>query len=151
MQVPLVILADPAYPLLPWLLKPYTGRNLTPEKESFNAYLSSVRILVENSFGKLNARWRMIGKKIDARIDLAPQIIATCCALHNICERDNTPLTDEWRTGSNPPIRQSGHPQSRPGQTTNTAIPSSGADVRNALTSYIATNLPLRASARQEP
>ena len=61
----------------------------------FNAYLSSVRILAENSFGKLKARWRMIGRKIDARIDLAPQIIATCCALHNICERDNTPITDE--------------------------------------------------------
>ncbi|KAK9719062.1 DDE superfamily endonuclease [Popillia japonica] len=52
LDVPLMLIGDPAYPLLPWLLKGYTGP-LLAEEESFNCYLSSARICVENAFGSL--------------------------------------------------------------------------------------------------
>nr|XP_048716360.1 uncharacterized protein LOC125641058 [Caretta caretta] len=49
-EMPIVILGDPAYPLMPWLLKPYTG-TLGSSKELFNYRLSKCRMLVECAFG----------------------------------------------------------------------------------------------------
>ena len=54
--VPLHMLGDPAYPLFTGLLKSYTGRNFSPECESYNVYLSSVRMAIEIAFGRLKAR-----------------------------------------------------------------------------------------------
>ena len=38
--------------------KSYTGRNLSPECESYNVYLSRVGMAIEMAFGRLKARWR---------------------------------------------------------------------------------------------
>ncbi|XP_065435901.1 uncharacterized protein LOC135979501 isoform X1 [Chrysemys picta bellii] len=51
-EMPVVILGDPAYPLMPWLMKPYTGV-LDREKELFNYRLSKCRMVVECAFGRL--------------------------------------------------------------------------------------------------
>ncbi|KAG6934499.1 hypothetical protein G0U57_016940, partial [Chelydra serpentina] len=51
-EMPIVILRDPAYPLMPWLMKPYTGV-LDSEKELFNYRLSKCRMVVECAFGRL--------------------------------------------------------------------------------------------------
>nr|XP_048703369.1 uncharacterized protein LOC125635574 [Caretta caretta]XP_048703370.1 uncharacterized protein LOC125635574 [Caretta caretta] len=55
-EKPIVILADPAYPLTPWLMKPYTG-TLDSSKELFNYRLSKCRMVVECAFGRLKGRW----------------------------------------------------------------------------------------------
>lgn len=61
MEIPFMIVADPAYPLLPWLLKGFSG-SLSAKEESFNVYLNSARVSVEMAFGRLKARWRMLHK-----------------------------------------------------------------------------------------
>jgi len=45
--VPVVILGDPAYPLLPWLLKPYPATGLSTKASKFNTRLSRARVVVE--------------------------------------------------------------------------------------------------------
>ena len=46
-RVPIVILGDAAYPLKPWLMKPYinTG-SLTAQQQKFNYHLSHTRVVV---------------------------------------------------------------------------------------------------------
>ena len=54
--VPVVILGDPAYPLLPWLLKPYPATGLSTKASKFNTRLSRARVVVECAFGRLKGR-----------------------------------------------------------------------------------------------
>ena len=61
-HVPVVILGDPAYPLLTWLMKPYTGTGLSQEQRRFNYRLSRACIVVECAFGRLEGRWRSLLK-----------------------------------------------------------------------------------------
>ncbi|KAG6932218.1 hypothetical protein G0U57_000214, partial [Chelydra serpentina] len=63
-EMPIVILGDPAYPLMPWLMKPYTGA-LDSSKELFNYRLSKCRMVVECAFGHLKGRWRSLLTRSD--------------------------------------------------------------------------------------
>ena len=58
-DIALVLLGDPAYPLLHWMMKafPDNGR-LSCEQKLFNYRLSKARIVVEHSYGRLKGRWR---------------------------------------------------------------------------------------------
>ena len=48
-DVPLVALGDPAYPLLPWLMKVYPNNSyLSCEQKRFNYHLSKARVVVEH-------------------------------------------------------------------------------------------------------
>ena len=58
-DVPIFIIADGAYPLLPWAMKPFKDNdNLAKDKAHDNCRLSTAIIVVENAFGRLKGRWR---------------------------------------------------------------------------------------------
>ena len=63
-QVPVCIVSDSAYPIQTWLMKPFNNNSsLDPRLKCFNYSLSRARIVVENAFGRLKARWRRLLKK----------------------------------------------------------------------------------------
>ncbi|KAK7896820.1 hypothetical protein WMY93_022145 [Mugilogobius chulae] len=86
-DVPLVLLGDSAYPLLPWLMKPYPeGAAVTADQINFNFKLSQARMAVERAFGRLKGRWRCLLKECDAHITFVSRIVSACCVLHNYLE-----------------------------------------------------------------
>ena len=68
-DVPIFLVADSAYPLSTWLMKPFPhGSTLTQGQKNFNYHLSCARIVVENAYGRLKARWRRLCKSNDMNI-----------------------------------------------------------------------------------
>lgn len=138
-DIPLHILGDPAYPLTKKIIKGYTGRQLGAEQESFNVYHSSARMMVENAFGRLKARWRILSKRMDCRVELSPYVIMACCCLHNLCEEMRMPVNDAVVAAimNDPQIPQ-------PPAQRDQRIEAGAGVVRDAIKNMLATELPLR-------
>lgn len=78
-------------------MKPFAHNTvLSPQQKTFNYTLSRSRIVVENAFGRLKARWRRLTKRNDMDIIHVPHIVTACCILHNICEMFNDTIPESW-------------------------------------------------------
>lgn len=83
MDFPYYFVGDEAFPLKPYILRSYPGRNLNQEKQIFNYRLSRARRTIENSFGILASRWRILRNNIIAEVDNVEKITAATICLHN--------------------------------------------------------------------
>ena len=59
------------------------GRTLPANEENFNKRLSHARVTIENSFGVMSARWRVLLNAIRALPDNADKIVKATVVLHN--------------------------------------------------------------------
>ena len=97
---PLVILGDPAYPLLPWVMKGFADNGqLSSQQKTFNYHLSRARVTVEHAYRWLKGRWRCLSKRLDVDVSDVPRLVAACCTLHNICEVHGDTFDEEWLEG----------------------------------------------------
>lgn len=88
---PFVIVADDAFPMKPYLMKPYPSR-LYDDKSSliFNYRLSRARQIVENAFGILANRWRVLRGRISLGPEKAEKVVLACCVMHNYLRTRNS-------------------------------------------------------------
>lgn len=82
-SVPYVIVADDAFPLKPYIMKPFAQKNLSGPERIFNYRLSRARRVVENVFGIMSARFRILLKPINLDENKTKNIVIAICALHN--------------------------------------------------------------------
>ncbi|XP_033120863.1 protein ALP1-like isoform X2 [Anneissia japonica] len=96
-EIPPLILGDGAYPMLANLMRPFAGRNSLPrEKTKFNQKLSGCRVVVEQAFGRLKGRCRILLKRNEHQLQNLRHVVQACCTLHNICQTNGVPYRKKW-------------------------------------------------------
>ncbi|XP_056631443.1 uncharacterized protein LOC130441682 [Diorhabda sublineata] len=83
---PFVFIGDDAFPLRTYLLKSFPTRRLqNNEPASYYNYRSSrARMTVECTFGICSAKFRILLKSIETKVENAVHISKAICILHNI-------------------------------------------------------------------
>lgn len=98
-ETPMFFVADEAYPLKTFLMKPFSARGLSASERIFNYRLSRARRVVENSFGILTNRFRILRGQMQLQPDTACLVVLACCALHNFL-RSNSCANAEYEDDS---------------------------------------------------
>lgn len=110
--VPYVLVADDAFAMKPNLMKPFSGRSLTQIQRIFNYRLSRARRIVENVFGIMSARFRVLRKPIHLDAKKTQAVTLACCVLHNMLMDRNRELYAPFGSFD----RYSNHGQFIPGE-----------------------------------
>lgn len=90
--LPFVIVGDEAFPAKTYLLQPYSGRGLPPDKRIFNYRLSRARRVSENAFGILCQKFRIFLNKLQVDPENADKIVLASICLHNFLRDDDSLL-----------------------------------------------------------
>lgn len=91
--IPHFFVADEAFPLRENIMRPYskprTG-SLSREESIFNYRLSRARRVIENTFGIMTARFRILHRVMNAHPKTADNIMKAIVCLHNFIRKENT-------------------------------------------------------------
>ena len=121
--LPYFLLGDDAFALTSSLMKPISKYNLNLAERVYNYRVSRGRLVVENAFGIMCSKFRILRQTINMHPDNAEKVILACVVLHNYLRRKcgqrymATPVMDgedddhliipgEWRTRPQPPCLQ---------------------------------------------
>jgi hypothetical protein len=76
---------DNAYVNTEHMLVPFPGQNLDQRRDSYNFFLSQLRIRIENAFALLVARWGILWRPLRVKLKHQPNLIKCLFKLHNFC------------------------------------------------------------------
>ncbi|CAN7938463.1 unnamed protein product [Ixodes hexagonus] len=85
-SMPFFFVGDEAFPLRTYLMRPYPRKSQfeqTHQRRIFNYRLSRARRVVENTFGIMAQRWRILRRPFKATNENVTRIVSACVALHN--------------------------------------------------------------------
>lgn len=141
-KVPIVLIGDEAFPLKPYIMRPYRGSQLTDEEEVFNTRLSRARKTIECAFGILCAKWRFLLKDMEIpSTEKASILVLAACVLHNIVREKDGLQDGDYRNVVNEMEYDEPHhsPQEvTPGEFRNTTTLAK--DIREKFTQYFNQN-----------
>lgn len=89
------LLGDSAYPLRKFIMVPFRDNgHLSREQRRFNARLSSSRVVIEQSYGRLKGIVRRLKYVYITKLTNIKYIIIACCILHNIVLKNKDVMED---------------------------------------------------------
>ncbi|XWS17614.1 hypothetical protein CRYUN_Cryun33cG0082100 [Craigia yunnanensis] len=83
------LVGSSGYPLMDWVLVPYTQQHLTWTQHAFNEKIGEIQRVAKEAFGRLKGRWCCLQKRTEGKLQDVPVVLGACCVLHNICEMRN--------------------------------------------------------------
>lgn len=110
-SVPQYLLGDSCFPLLPWLITPYSKPETETELE-FNSVHGRGMDLVGTALGRVREMWKiMSGEWREECVEYFPYVAVTCCLLHNYlikCSEEFQFLEEdvEYESGRKLPVFQ---------------------------------------------
>ena len=129
------LVADSAFALSTYITKCYSNQTLTDEQYTFNYRVIRTRRVVEQAFGRLKGRFRILAHNNLNDPRFASQVALVCCALHNKLETWASPFEPAWLTEpgiAHPGMNEQQNHQCYPG----------GEAMRTALAQYVHDTLP---------
>ncbi|KAJ6863441.1 hypothetical protein NC652_040096 [Populus alba x Populus x berolinensis] len=96
-SIPQYVMGDSCFPLLPWLLTPYSEQDSFGSAErEFNVAHSRAMKLVSTAFGRVKARWQLLARRWkEDSLEFLPFVIVMGCVLHNFLIKWGEPLPEE--------------------------------------------------------
>ncbi|KAK9149109.1 hypothetical protein Scep_007866 [Stephania cephalantha] len=89
------IVGSSGYPLMDWVLVPYTQQQLTWTQHAFNEKIREIQWVAKDAFARLKGRWSCLQKRTEVKLQDLPVVLGACCVLHNICEMMNEEMDPE--------------------------------------------------------
>ncbi|XP_013099857.2 uncharacterized protein LOC106082082 [Stomoxys calcitrans] len=94
--IPSYFVTPRIFPFVRHTMRPYPGKVLTPCKEAFNARLKTCSDYLDNSFGILIYKWKVLQNRFAGLPEISCNIIKSCIILHNFAiEHDRSYLHNQ--------------------------------------------------------
>ncbi|KAL3535576.1 hypothetical protein ACH5RR_004037 [Cinchona calisaya] len=91
------IVGNAGFPLVDWVLVPYTKQNITWNQHTLNEKIGEVQSVSKEAFMRLKVRWRFLQERSEVELQDLPVVIGACGVLHNICEMRDEVMSPELR------------------------------------------------------